>query len=82
MSIIETCKKCGEQVRWVRSPTGKQWPVDADPAERGGFWVFYYDAGRLDTAIIRRGCTHNLLLEQSGIPRHSEHWRTCEPSSE
>lgn len=46
---MSRCKFCGKEIDWIRTPDGKNIPVEPEPvlvAENEGADVFYTDEGR------------------------------------
>jgi len=68
---MSTCKKCGEEIVWVKTLAGKNMPCDPDEE------TFNLIEGRVvvtPEGHVLRGTkdTHNVLV-QGYIP----HWSTC-----
>ena len=75
---MSVCRGCGREIRWIRTPAGKDMPVD-EP------FVRFVPAGGQDTFITRDGSTvrghrptgkeiHDRIATQMG---YTPHWATC-----
>ena len=66
---MSTCKGCGAEVLWVKTPAGKSMPLDAAPVT---LWVVENDGGKLVSADVRA----------RGVIARRSHFETCPKADE
>lgn len=74
MSTAAACRECEAPVIWVRTRTGKSMPLDADPDERGDFYVVEGDDGKLEGHHVRTYPGGSLPASED---RYTSHFATC-----
>lgn len=64
---IDKCRSCNAPIRWVRMPSGKANPLDAQPSEKGNVRIEENEIGKIvpkDEMI-------------AGEPLYLSHFATC-----
>lgn len=76
---MSTCKGCGALIRWVKTTTGQNAPMERDDA---GLWVIR-SAGRDDSGYERFVAQHvGSVAVSPGEQRYTNHFATCPRASE
>lgn len=68
---MAVCKFCGKEIRWAKTETGKNMPIDPQPYERGNLIVFEKDGALLAFHEA------NAPLDAATVERWVPHWATC-----
>lgn len=63
-----SCLSCGAPVIWVRTEGGMWMPVDAEPVEQGGLYVWQLVDGTWRCSVVE---------SSYGKRRHRPHFATC-----
>lgn len=71
MSTTARCKDCGLPIRFVRTETGKQMPLDERPTKHGDVVVDFRGGGR-----VVRGPEREAMRRSEGL-LHVRHHNTC-----
>lgn len=73
--MASTCKKCGAQIIWIKTPRGKSMPVDAEPVT---YWEKEKARGKVVTPngeVI--SCEFTGELQTATGVGFISHWATC-----
>ena len=77
MAQMTKCRKCGAEIKFIKTPGGKWLPVDAKP-------VYYSLIGKKDRVVTKDGrviaCT--VVDTVTDCMGYVPHWATCEFASE
>lgn len=69
-SEMEKCRKCGKEILWIRTKSGKWMPCDPDPVR--------FDAGGPDIFVTKYGETVKGTVSDAGLKTgFVPHWATC-----
>jgi hypothetical protein len=75
---VKNCRSCEAPIVWCRTRSGKSMPVDADPVERGEFYLVEGDDGKLEA--------HHVGSSAEGVAddadRYTSHFATCENAAQ
>jgi hypothetical protein len=75
---VKNCRSCEAPIVWCRTRSGKSMPVDADPVERGEFYLVEGDDGKLEA--------HHVRSSADGVAddadRYTSHFATCENAAQ
>jgi hypothetical protein len=78
MTDVANCRSCKAPIIWCRTSSGKNMPVDADPDERGDFFLSRAEDGKLDAFHVRR--YPGKMPED--VERYTSHFATCEDANQ
>lgn len=73
--LMATCKGCGAQIVWIKTPGGKSMPCDPEPV------VYWEREGAKGKVVTLNGIVHSADLD--GDPDNGTgigfipHWATC-----